>query len=794
MPLTDPQRINHQACKPRIVALWHTLQSLKSCVSFMNTGAHPDDETSAMLSALSLRDGLSISYACVNRGEGGQNELGSEATQDLGVLRTAEMERAAEALNLRLYWLSESPEDTLFDFGFSKSGVETLSKWGETRTLQRLVEIIRIERPDIIAPTFLDIPGQHGHHRAITQTTHAAMHAAADPAFKTTSSQLCLQAWQVKKMYLPAWSGAGDAYDDDVPPPPTTLSIEAQGQDPVSGWSYAQIAQHSRVFHRTQGMGRWVGPGQAHNWPLHLAQSTLSGPDTSISSGLPATLAELAQFANADSLAKPLLQAQQAIDNAITVFPELAKIQQHITVALREIRIAKNRCPKQAHAEVMHRLAQKEYQLSQVIRLTSQVSVRGWLSKDVLQPGESVTLQVESSAGDAQTLSIEAVLPTDWAEHDDDRITVGEHCPPSNPYPSQYCPGEPDGPKLRVSIDIDGELSETWQALEVEPLVLPGFSARLAPASTVLNIATARRSIQVQLSEQQPGGACAKFVAPAGWIIGNNGHDVTIKVPDEITTGLYTLPLQLDGNPASTVVRIDYPHIPARIRTHQAALTVRALHASLPSARIGYVGAGNDKVAQWLSALGLPIKQLSDADLATSAILRTIDTLLVGIFAVRKRPALQINMPRIHDWIDQGGNLLTLYHRPWDNWNPQTIPPRPLSIGKPSLRWRITDEQATVTHLIPDHPLLNTPNCITAEDWSGWHKERGLYFANAWDPVYAALLSMADPDEAALTGGLLSARIGAGRHTHTSLILHHQMEKLVPGAFRLMANLVAPVE
>jgi hypothetical protein len=139
-----------------------------------------------------------------------------------------------------------------------------------------------------------------------------------------------------------------------------------------------------------------------------------------------------------------------------------------------------------------------------------------------------------------------------------------------------------------------------------------------------------------------------------------------------------------------------------------------------------------------------------------------------------------------------GGNLVTLYHRPWDNWSPDTTPPARLEIGKPSLRWRVTDEGAEVRHLIPDHPILTGPNAIGPDDWAGWVKERGLYFAKSWDPAYEALLEMADPGEAPHHGALLSARIGQGRHTHCALILHLQMEALVPGAFRLMANLIAP--
>ncbi len=789
MPTTDSARLVRQKNQPRVLQLWRALRALKSCVSFMNSGAHPDDETSAMLAALHLRDGLSISYVCATRGEGGQNDIGTENTFDLGVLRTAEMERAADTLNLRLYWLSESPDDTIFDFGFSKSGADTLATWGGARTLQRFVEVVRTERPDILCPTFLDIPGQHGHHRAMTQIAFAVMASAADVEFLGVD----LPVWQVKKLYLPAWSGAGDAYDDDVPPPHMTLSIEAQGEDPVSGWSFEQIGQHSRVSHRTQAMGRWISPGQERNWPLHLAESHVEGPDDSITAGLPATLAELAQFASADVLAESLASAQQAIDSAIAAFPDLDKCRRFSQRALKSIRKAQSDCPDSAKIEVMHRLTIKEIQLSEVIRLGSRVAVRGWLEADILRPGDTTTLQIESTNGDADEVTVTPILPTGWSIADG-QITL-KHCTAcSDPYPSMYRPGDSALPALRVTIRVNGQTSRTTLPLEIAPIVLPLSSARLSPDQVLVNLATPSRNIEVGLSARYPEKSKASLCSPDGWKISTDNARFVVTPPDGLTAGVYRLPLLLDGDPARTVTVVEHPHVSPRARVETAQVKLRVLHAVLPDVRIGYVGGGHDRVAEQLRALGFEVHLISDADLLNPMGLSFLDTLIVGIFAMRTRPMLLRSLSRIHQWIEEGGNLLSLYHRPWDNWDPLTVPPRPIIIGKPSLRWRVTDENSVVTHLLPEHPLLNTPNYITDDDWHGWHKERGLYFAKSWDSAYAALLSMADPHEQPHQGALLSARIGNGRHTHTSLILHHQMEKLVPGAYRLMANLVARPE
>ncbi|WP_367714842.1 PIG-L family deacetylase [Nitratireductor sp. GISD-1A_MAKvit] len=782
MPVSDQERIAAQLRNPRIVKLWQALAPLKSCVSFMNTGAHPDDETSQMLAALALRDGISLSFACANRGEGGQNAIGSELTHDLGVVRTAEMERAADVLNLNLYWLSETPDDTIFDFGFSKRGTETLEKWGRERTLKRFVEIIRTERPDIICPTFLDVPGQHGHHRAMTELAHDVVCAAADPEFPGVD----LPVWRVKKLYLPAWSGAGDNYDDDLPPPKATLTVKGAGEDPVTGWSWAQIGEQSRAFHLTQGMGRWVPHGQERDWPLHLVRSEVNGPDDRITDGLPATLADLASFAGAPEIADDLKAAQTACDAALAAFPDIEAVAQQAALALKAVRAARDACPDRARDEVHHRLAAKEMQLSHIMRIASGVEVRAWLERDVLRPGDHVALTIESSGPVAE---VSPVLPEGW-RFADGAVHVPVDAESTDCYPATYRPGVARLPAIRVGVTVDEVSSETLLPLERAPVVLPARSAALSPDRALINTAAATRQIDLRVCELYPHSGKVGLELPSGWSAKSVAGGFLVEAPKDIASGLYDVSLQIDGTPAETVKRISYPHTGERARAFPAQLSVRVLDVALPDVRVGYVGGGNDRVGHWLRALGLDVTELADSEITQEG-LKNLDTIVVGIFAMRARPALKNAMPVLHRWVEAGGNLVTLYHRPWDDWDPETVPVRRLEIGKPSLRWRVTDENAEVTHLLPDHALLNTPNRIVAEDWKGWHKERGLYFARSWDEVYEPLLSMADPDEVPHEGSLLSARIGKGRHTHVALILHHQMEKLVPGAFRLMANLVA---
>lgn len=781
----DQSRIAQDRAHPRMIELWRALRPLTSVIRFMQSGAHPDDEHSGMLAALSLRDGINLSYACSTRGEGGQNDIGTEAGADLGALRTREMERACDILNMRMYWHSESPEDPITDFGFSKSGTDTLGHWGHERTLARFVEIVRTERPDILCPTFLDVPGQHGHHRAMTQAAHEVMAAAADPDFPST-----LPPWQVAKLYLPATSGAGQAYDDDLPPPPATLVIDGSGRDMATGWTWDRIGQQSRAFHRTQGMGRWPGLAETGDWPLHLADSHVPGPDSALSSGLPATLGDLADLPHAAPMAKPLQDAQTAIDAAVETFPDYPAVARAALAALSTVRAARAACPKAAADNILHRLDAKEVQLGHVIRLALGVEARCHTDEVFLVPGQETSLTLETHAGAADKVEVALDLPEGWTA-DDTRLSIAPDTRPTDPYRSVYDPAEPTAPAIALTIRAQGLQVPCRMPMEAEPVILSARSVSVTPHVALVNLATAQREVEVRFRDIQPVGADVQLAAPDGWAATAEEGTVRLTLPDNAAPGAYTLPVRLDGQDAQDLRRIAFPHIAPTARMRPAEVRLQVLDVAVPEARVGYIGAGNDRVDHWLAALGADVTTLAPADLASDAALAGFDSIVIGIFAMRFRPGLAEIMPRLHRWVEAGGTLVTLYHRPWDNWNPDHIPPRRLEIGQPSLRWRVTDQAAEV-RILARHPILDGPNRIGPKDWEGWVKERGLYFAKSWDPAYRPLLEMSDPDEPPLQGALLVADIGAGRHVHTSLILHHQMENLVPGAFRLMANLIAP--
>ena len=798
--LTARERIERQMSDPSLVRLHRKLSRLKSTVTMMNTGAHPDDEQNGMLAWFRLGLGMRVVIACSTRGEGGQNALGPERLGPLGVLRSRELEEAARAIDGDVCWLGHGPADPVHDFGFSKDGDATFTRWGEARIVERLVRAYRMERPDIVIPTFLDVPGQHGHHRAMTRAAETAIALAADPNAYPEHLAEGLKPWKVAKYYLPAWSGGGDTYDDEVPPPDTTLTVIAEGREPATGADYDRIGEWSRYYHASQGMGHWPKrPDTA--WPLHLKLSAAgSKAEQSVLEDLPASLAGLAGLPGLSAnVAEALRSADAAIAVAIAAFPDRDVIIRALTEAAGWLDIALRSAPEEFTTLHGHRITRKQTELDAAILDAAAVFERAYADPPSISPGSVSEMTVELGDGaKGRKVDVTPVLPAGISaslrSHGDERVftlTAAPDAPLSGLYlPAWSALGGNGHACVKVSAEIGGRMVTGAFDLEEPFAVAPAQSLTLLPDALVVPLGTKRSEWPIKASISGVD-APLSFKTPAGWVMKKTDGGWVASPTDAAKPGLAEIEPQIDGRPAFQVTPIVYRHIGRAGFRAPAALKVLSLDLKLPEgARVGYVGGGADRVGMWLARMGLDVTEL-DAQ-ALSGDLSQFTTIVVGIFAFGIRKDLAAATGRLHRFVEEGGHLVTLYHRPSDGWNPGETPVRRIEIGSPSLRWRVTDPKAEVTVLSPDHVLLQGPNVIGPEDWQGWDKERGLYFVSRWDDVYEPLLAMHDPNEQPLKGALVSGVIGRGRHTHTSLVLHHQLDKLVPGAFRLMANLVQP--
>lgn len=798
--LTDRQHIERQKSAPALVRLHHVLSRLRSVITIMNTGAHPDDEQSGLLAYFRFGAGMRVIVGCSTRGEGGQNALGPERGGALGLMRSREMEEAARILDCDIAWLGHGPDDAVHDFGFSKDGDRTFDRWGEERIVERLVRAYRSERPDIVIPTFLDVPGQHGHHRAMTRAAERAIALAADnQAFPEHFAQ-GLKPWQVTKYYLPAWSGGGDTYDDEVPPPETTLTVRAEGREPATGADYDRIGEWSRYYHASQGMGHWPEEPKTQ-WPLHLLLAEKTGAEVSVLDNLPADLATLAAHAEMpEPIVQALQAAQKAIDSAIAAFPDRDAIIASLVSAARNIDTIRAAAPADFLLAHDHRLLRKKTEIDAALIEAAAIFDSAELNPPVMSPAGEALLQVRFGADHAQyQAQVEPVLPEHCAAYVHETtattqsfdIKAGAETAFSQLYRPVWSSLGGNG-EFYVCVTAqfsDYQAKASFDLAEQFALV-PAQSVRIELEAVIVPLDPADKTqwpVNVTVSgDPQP----VRFISNGGWTVVQSADSTTLHAPEKREAGLFRLQAQIAGRDAVRQTPIAYPHIGRVMYREPELLNLLVLDLKLPQgARIGYIGGDADRVGLWLSRMGLDVTELEPKHLASD--LQQFTCIVVGIFAFGIRSDLAEATARLHSYVENGGHLLTLYHRPTDGWKPAVTPPRHIKIGSPSLRWRVTDPAATVTVLAPEHRLLKWPNQITTQDWQGWNKERGLYFASHWDEAYQPLLSMHDANEQPLTGALLSARIGKGRHTHTSLVLHHQMDRLVAGAFRLMANLVS---
>lgn len=794
--------IERQKAAPSLVSLHRALTRLTSVVTVMNSGAHPDDEDSDMLALIRFQLGARVVIACSTRGEGGQNVLGPERQGALAVLRSREMEEAARVLDADIAWLGHGPADPVHDFGFSKDGDDTFRQWGEGRIVERLVRAYRAARPDIVIPTFLDVPGQHGHHRAMTRAAETALALAADPAAFPGHMAEGLTPWRVAKFYLPAISGAGDAYDDELPPPDATLVLRQEGRDPATGADYDRIGEWSRYYHASQGMGHW--PEKADRaWPLHLFRGgDPAQPETGLFDGLPADLGALAQENGLTPQAAAALRAAQAgVETALTAFPRRAEIIAALGEAAGALAEACAGASEDFTRLHGHRLTRKVREIDAALIEAAGLVDRVHFAPATLTPGAAGRLVIDLSPEAAGAgVRIEPVLPEGLSaspevsgnpERLSFRVEAGGDAPLTPLFlPGWSALGGNGHAHIRLFAEIGGRTAMATFDPEEGFAVEPAHSLRLEPDAFVLPLGGAKEhfAFSAALSGAQDS---MTWSLPQGWQLETSPAGLALLPPAALPAGLVQLVPRIGGEPAWRVTPMRFSHVGALSFRQPERLQILSLDLKLPEgAKIGYIGGGADRVGLWLARMGLDVTELDAAALAGD--LSGFTTLVVGIFAFGTRPDLAAATPRLHRFVQEGGHLVTLYHRPSDGWKPEDTPPRPITIGLPSLRWRVTDANAEVTVLAPDHPLLTGPNRIGPEDWQGWNKERGLYFAARWDECYEPLIAAHDRNEQPLKGGLLSARIGRGRHTHTSLVLHHQLDRLVPGAFRLMANLVQP--
>jgi LmbE family N-acetylglucosaminyl deacetylase len=807
-------------------AILQELRSFATTGSVLYVAAHPDDENTQVITYFARGRGYRAAYLSLTRGDGGQNLLGPQLGEALGVARTQELLAARRLDGGRQYFTRAK------DFGYSKTAEETLGVWDRQAVLGDIVRVIREFRPDVIITRFP--PGAartHGHHTASAVLAVEAFRLAADPtAFPEQLREL--KPWQARRIVHnvgrgiaaanPAAGTAVGGLPADVPDGPGVVKLDVGGRDPASGESFGSIAARSRGMHKTQGFDVTAPPlneGSRIEPFVHLAGDMGSGD---LFDGIDTTWARMP---GGDEIARSINEAIARFDahDVAASVPALLTIRQRLSALPTDAVVADKRA-----------------QLDRTIQSCLGLEVDSVVDRAEAVPGETVKLRhrvvVHSRVpvrwtalrhrgghgtfGRAVDLRVDqpVVRETSW--------TVPTDAPPSQPYwlrregtagtfavddPSLIGRAEePPVIPLEYVFEVGGQsLVRSAEPLAVGEAVKPALRRRLtiiAPVSlrfmagVQLFSPGATRPVAVEVTAARAGATGTLHLdTPAGWTVAPGSHrfrlgtsgerahfTFTVTAPPRRMTAAVGASVQINGRRfVQQRMEVRYDHLPLQLLQPPAHARVVALDLAIRGHRVGYLPGAGDELPAALEQMGYAVTSLNGADL-TPERLRGLDAVVIGVRAFNVRTDLAEHRATLFAYVEAGGTVVAQYNT-LDRLPEDWLAPFHLRLS----RDRVTDEHAPVTILAAGHPALTTPNRITPADFDGWVQERGLYFPDRWDERFTPILACSDPGETPLTSGLLVARHGSGHFVYTSLAWFRQLPEGVPGAYRLFANLVS---
>lgn len=803
------------------------LRRLQSTHRVLYVTAHPDDEDAGLISRLVHGEGVDVTLLTLTRGNGGQNEIGEELHGAIAALRTAELE-SAHRWDGAEQWFGSAD-----DFGYSFSVEETEEVWGRTRMLRELVLAIRLHRPDVILTLPPDGEGGGQHHQASARLTDEAWEIAATTRWPDLGPP-----HRTARLFSVIWGDTPAAHPCEVP---------LGDYDPLLGGSHAEIGSRSRAMHKCQGMVTVEPPLPRRKARLELRRDADAplGPRASPLAGVPDRLLDGPE--GRSGLGERIDRLRRSLEDSFdaAAIPSLLEARAIVASVAEE---------EGEHPALASLLDTLDRLLAEAVGLrTAAVTAAPFVAPDegalvtlaaeswrgvplrlelsLIAPGvEPIAVTIDLPAEGGRQLRT-AALPRGLRPSLLDGPIRGE-IPAAEPavrLEGRVVLTEREGASFPlVPRAVEGEwrdevfprLRRTDLRVVPDPSIRPGRAVELAPRdddAAELTSPSARgefllstitpATVEVLLAPDTDGWQ----VEPRSLRVETPGGGIEVPVP---FTVLAPASLAGSGHTARATIRavasrrdggrvlresrrgyrrIEHPHIRTTGLEEAAEIEVVSFPCRVRDRAIGFVEGVGDALPWAMRSLGLaPV--LLDRDTLTEGDLDRFEVIVLGVRAYKVRDDLRAAQPRLMAWVEAGGTLVVQYHKLEFNDADGTSPFVPFP-GARVGRGRITDERALVAAEDPDHPLLAAPNRIDARDWAGWVQERGLYFLElrAGTP-YLDLLTIADsfPYNAGIRGGaLVEAPVGEGRWIYVGLGLWRQAPAGVPGALRLLANLLA---
>ncbi|WP_316747303.1 PIG-L family deacetylase [Pedobacter gandavensis] len=775
------------------------LEGLNVTGSVLYIAAHPDDENTRLLAYLAKEKKVRTGYLSLTRGDGGQNLIGNEQGELLGLIRTQELLAARRMDGAEQFFTRAN------DFGFSKTPEESFKIWDKTKILADVVWVIRKFQPDVIITRFPeDGRAGHGHHSGSAILAREAFVAAADP--KQFPEQLAfVKPWKAKRIVWNTYNfgGLNTTAEDQ-------LKIDVGLYNALLGKSYGEIAADSRSNHKSQGFGSAKQRGASLEYFTAVAGEPAK---SDLFEGLDFTLNRTPGTKEIQKLLAAINSGYQVSNPAASV-PDLLKLRQMVKDKdfkhdlLDQLILACSGIWLEVAAQ------SPSYAINDSIPVKIQAIARA--GNDFPYP---ILVEEESTGTSVSLLPNQMVMLDRKVFGSDSRITQPywlekKHDSGSYTVEDLSLIGLPENPALvngvfhikigdqvivrKIPIvykSTDPVRGEVYQPLVIAPPVTATFqeNAFLFNGKESKTITVALKSFRDEVS----GTLTADL--PSGWLMSPQQLDFKLskKGSQEILTfklspganakpGDMVLNVNVNGKTFHQGLRVlNYDHIPVQTLFPLASAKVDQSDFKFAGKKIAYIPGAGDLIPESLKQIGFEVTSLSEQQVLNMD-LSGFDAIVTGVRLYNISNQITAMQPKLMKYVENGGVLLLQYNvnAPLKLTN---IGPYPFRLANE----RVTEEDAAVQLLAPNHPALNYPNKISQKDFEGWVQERGLYFAVDVDPKYTPILGMHDTGDTEKKGSLLVADYGKGKFVYTSLSFFRQLPAGVTGAYRLFINLLS---
>ena len=768
--------------------IFHRFKKLNVLGNVLYLAAHPDDENTRFISYCANEKLFNTGYLSLTRGDGGQNLIGTEIREELGIIRTQELLSARRVDGGQQFFTRAN------DFGYSKTPEETLEIWDKEKVLSDVVWVIRKFKPDVIVCRFpVDGKGGHGHHTSSALLAAQAFDIAGDST--QFSEQLkYVSIWQPKRVVI----NTGRWWNKDISAlDPGVVATDIGGYNKLLGTSYNELAALSRSMHKTQGFGSTGKRGEyleyfeylkgdsaennlfqgidfswnriPHNKQIEnkikqlITSYDLNQPGKSLNILL--SLRSLLQENKEEHWHQiKLKEVEELILQCSGIFLEMTTLsskktkkdsvgfnlelvnRSNVNVSLNKIECESLNFDKQYSAKSTFN-NKLDFKNKTLVPESAAISQPYWLEQKPMLGTCKITLQIED-----QLISFNRPLIYKWND------------------------------------PVKGEQKKNW-------IITPKVTASLNNKVIIFSDESIQK-IDVKLkshSGMQKGHMTLK--TPKGWDVkGPNKYQIE-KTDDELMLSYEIKPtksavsvqlkLLINDEEAHSFNEIEYDHISPQSWFPRAEIQLVKLNLEIPSRKIGYLMGAGDLVGDYLLNLGYKLDFLNTSNIDQQE-LNKYDVIITGVRFFNVEDRAPFITPLLLEYTKQGGNLIIQYNTSY-RLKTKDFFPYPLKIS----RDRVTEENAKVTFLKKQHKVLNQPNEITEKDFDFWVQERGLYFPNMWSNEYQAILSWHDKNEEAKEGALLIAKYGKGHYTYTGISFFRQLPQGVSGAFKLLVNLIS---